>query len=71
MVGLYKDPKGEEIFSMTAANSVRLTKDSTRNDNEILNLRKRVKELESEVKVKVCGKPNKTSMKCQLKVSRS
>lgn len=55
MVGLYKDPKGEDIFNEIAiSNSLSITKDSngTFNRNEMEGLRQRIKELETEIKDK-------------------
>ncbi len=51
MVGLYKDPKGEDIFKRTtvASNSISVSK-VTYSKSEVLGLRKRIKELEDEVK---------------------
>lgn len=57
MVGLYKDPKGETIFERTsvANNSLGVPSKSVKlSENE--NLRKRIKELEDEIKQKdVCN----------------
>ena len=57
MVGLYKDPKGEEIFNKTSTClNHNITMSSGHNKDSDLTdgsgLRKRVKELEDEVKQK-------------------
>ena len=53
MVGLYKDPKGEEIFRSTpVASSLGVAKeyDASFINSENPGLRKRIRELEEEVK---------------------
>ena len=54
MVGLYKDPKGENIFTGSLAVSTNDTSkiETTVNEGEVLGLRRRIKELEDEVKEK-------------------
>ena len=56
MIGLYKDPKGENIFRKVpgATNTWGVTKESDvkSNDSEVQGLRRRIKELENEVKEK-------------------
>ena len=54
MVGLYKDPKGDGIFQ-TVSNSMGVEStlsnlESTLGNSEVPGLRKRIRELESEVK---------------------
>ena len=55
MVGLYTDPKGEDIFKNTsvASSSFGVTKETEYKftESEVLGLRKRVKELETRVEV--------------------
>ena len=59
MVGLYKDPKGDSIFERSSAaasyshHSTGITREdgSSNNNSEVPGLRKRIKELEDEVKV--------------------
>ncbi len=53
MVGLYKDPEGEDIFRSTpAASTLGTAKAETtfNNNDEVPGLRKRIRELEDEVK---------------------
>lgn len=57
MVGLYRDPKGESIFEKTTVvsshHSLGITKEtgSKITESEATGLRKRIKELENQVKV--------------------
>ena len=56
MVGLYKDPKGESIFEKTTVvshHTMGITKETGSKITEIeaTGLRKRIKELENQVKV--------------------
>lgn len=57
MVGLYKDPEGENIFKDThvASNSLGISKDSEGkySEGEMLGLQRRVKELEDDNKVRM------------------
>ncbi len=52
MVGLYKDPKGEKIFRKISAvsNTLGVSIDSA--SDEVRGLRRRIRELEDEVKEK-------------------
>ena len=56
MVGLYIDPKGEDIFKQTtvAGNSLGTNKETEcrYSETEVLGLRKRIRELEMEVQEK-------------------
>ncbi len=55
MVGLYKDPKGEAIFERTSTHSTipgLSSNELDERDNEMNTLRRRIKELEDEVKKK-------------------
>ena len=56
MVGLYKDPQGKKIFREVGTNSTStgISKESKSifSEDEVLGLRKRIKELEDEVKEK-------------------
>ena len=69
MVGLYRDPTGETIFERTSAvnNSVNATTTSIKlSENE--GLRRRVKELENEVKEKnVCQRPYFQGLKLKMR----
>ena len=52
MVGLYKDPKGENIFKNSSAiKSLNTTKELEGSENEV-NLQQKIKDLEDEVKQK-------------------
>ncbi len=57
MVGLYKDPKGENIFKNSTNNqtAIGLNENYENTENDVPGLRKRIRDLEVEVKEKeVC-----------------
>ena len=55
MVGLYKDPKGEDIFRKSSIPSQTQSVSSENYQSEVVVLRRRIKELEDEVKEKKVG----------------
>lgn len=55
MVGLYKDPSGEDIFKNSSITNQLNSKDVILNEGDVPGLRRRIKQLEDDMKKKdVC-----------------
>jgi protein subunit release factor A len=69
MVGLYKDPEGEKIFSRASMGTPSNTQFHMTAPNEVDTLRQRIRELEEELKEKVVPPPPSLSLPLSLPLS--